>query len=145
MNFSPLSFILLPNVFTQSRSWHTFSSVVHLPLSVVCFFGSTKRRTRMAFMPCSLKNVSTSLTPSPSCEKYFAPASSYLGSMEMSPPAYFCAEAEVEARSSIENKIFIVFINLCVSYVLQGAAPVAVRNRISVMLSCVRCHSGCVS
>ena len=47
----------------------------------------------------------------------------------MSPPAYFCAEAEVEARSSIENKIFIVFINLCVSYVLQGAAPVAVRNQ----------------
>ena len=30
-----------------------------------------------------------------------------------------------------------------IRYELQGAAPVAVRVRISVMLRCVRCHSGC--
>ena len=67
----------------------------------------------------------------------------------MSPPAYFCAEAEVVARSR-RKKIFIVFMMIllfygCFAVCRAGEGPVPIRipegrNISSVTL---RCHSGC--
>ena len=49
----------------------------------------------------------------------------------MSPPAYFCAEAEVEARSR-SKKIFIVFMMIllfygCFAVCRAGVGPVPIR------------------
>ena len=99
MNWYPASLILLPSFVTKSR-------LCTAP-SVAVVLGLTNRRTRMAFHPCSLKNVSGVMVL-PEASLYTAPAVSNSGRREISPPTYFIPEGALRVMLLISAVLKVV-------------------------------------